>query len=256
MVTAVRDLLEKTKSYLPADKERLVEEALEFAQEKHQGQKRVSGGPYFEHPLQTAHLLADLHFDGDTLAAALLHDVVEDCGVTPAQLTEKFGEEISRLVDGVTKLSRIDLRTSGVGKHAAETAHGQAESIRKMLVAMAQDIRVVIIKLADRLHNMRTLEALPPQQRLAIAQETLDIYAPLAHRLGMWDIKWQLEDLAFRYLQPEEYHRVSRLLATRRQEREAYIEQVAKTLRRAFIENGIKAEVYGRPKHIFSVAQK
>ena len=185
MASDVQQLLEKVRSYLPGEKVALVEEALEFAQEKHAGQLRRSGGPYIQHPVQVAQFLADLHLDVTTLAAALLHDVVEDCGVTTKELDSRFGLEVARLVDGLTKLTRLDpIAEAGREPLTHRTGDTRAESLRKMLVAMAEDIRVVLIKLADRLHNMQTLGPMPPARRVAIAQETLDIYAPLAHGWG------------------------------------------------------------------------
>ncbi len=256
---AIDRLLDKARSYLPADKVPLVEAAYEFASKAHDGQVRMSGEPYIEHPIQTALELAELKLDAATLAAGLLHDTIEDCGVTYDQLAEKFGVEVARLVDGVTKLTRMDLARLGRLEKTIGTSdetHLQAESLRKMLVAMAEDIRVVLIKLADRLHNMRTLHALPPKRRRAIAQETQEIYAPLAHRLGIWDIKWQLEDLAFRYIEPGQYRSISRSLSAKRGERETYVQRAGEVLRNALEAAGIKAEVYGRPKHIFSIYQK
>ena len=257
MAVALADLLKKTESYLPAEKLALVQEAYDFAQERHQGQTRLSGQPYISHPLQTALYLADLHQDAATLAAALLHDVIEDCGVTTEDLAQRFSPEVARLVDGVTKLTRVDLLALGSdGDRPAEERNAQAESIRKMLVAMAEDIRVVLIKLGDRLHNMRTLRYLSPSQRQRTAQETLDIYAPLAHRLGMWEMKWQLEDLAFRYVNPQAYRSISRLLATRRDQREQFISQVCDILSTELARQGIQADVHGRPKHLYSIHQK
>jgi guanosine-3',5'-bis(diphosphate) 3'-pyrophosphohydrolase len=260
----MNNLLEVVRSYLPADKARLVEDALEFAVQKHAGQTRRSGHPYIEHPVSIARYLADLHLDTTTLSAALLHDVIEDCGVTVEELRGRFGDDVARLVDGVTKLTHLDLMAGDDGDQgpgrpdqAAQRTNGtRAESLRKMLVAMAEDIRVVLIKLADRLHNMQTLGAMPPDRRVAIAQETLDIYAPLAHRLGMGEIKWQLEDLSFRRLQPNQYRSVSRLLSTKRQEREAYVRQVTQVLNRELARAGLQGEVTGRPKHIYSIYHK
>jgi guanosine-3',5'-bis(diphosphate) 3'-pyrophosphohydrolase len=255
--TRMQALLDKVREYLPQDRLQLVEDALEYARDLHEGQKRRSGEPYIEHPVSAATYLADLLLDGTTIAAALLHDVVEDCGVTVDELRERFGDEVARLVDGVTKLTQLDLL--GVDEHGmlpTPVDDEQAESLRKMLVAMAEDIRVVLIKLADRLHNMRTLDALPHHRRIAIAQETLDIYAPLAHRLGMGEVKWQLEDLSFRYLQPIEYKSISKLLTTKRREREAYVEQVTEVLKRELARANFSAEVTGRPKHIYSIHHK
>ena len=261
MTTGVKDLIGQVESYLPPDRVQLVEEAYIYAEKCHDGQTRVSGGPYIEHPLQTAAFLADLRLDYTTIAAALLHDVVEDCGVTCEQLEEKFGKDVAELVDGVTKLTRMDLammeedgaHQSGVRRQEARL---QAESLRKMLVAMAEDIRVVLIKLADRLHNMRTLGALSPRRRKAIAQETLDIYTPLAHRLGIWDIKWRLEDLAFRHLEPARYREISKMLAAKRGEREAYISQITDILSADLEAAGVNTQVVGRPKHIYSIHKK
>ena len=250
-------LLEQTRSYLPEEKVELVADALAFATELHAGQSRRSGGPYIEHPISAARYLADLHLDATTIAAALLHDVIEDCGVSAEELHKRFGPEVARLVDGVTKLARLDMLQSDNEDVAARRNSGtQAESLRKMLLAMAEDIRVVLIKLADRLHNMRTLSAMPPSHRVAISQETLDIYAPLANRLGMGEFKWQLEDLAFRYLQPNQYRAIYRLLAGKRQEREAYVHQVTQVLNRELARAGLQTEVSGRPKHIYSIYQK
>ena len=249
--------MEKVASYLPEDRVRLVQDALDLASKLHAGQSRRSGGPYIGHPVSIAEFLADLTLDATTLAAALLHDVVEDCGVTVAEIEAQFGADVARLVDGVTKLTKLDLMAgadSADPKPVADSA--SAESIRKMLVAMAEDIRVVLIKLGDRLHNMQTLGAMPPARRAAIAQETLDIYAPLAARLGISNIKWQLEDLAFRHLQPNRYRAISRLLASKRQAREEYIEQVTEVLKRELTRAGFRAEVTGRPKHIYSIYQK
>jgi guanosine-3',5'-bis(diphosphate) 3'-pyrophosphohydrolase len=250
-------LLDKIHEYLPQDRAQLVEDALSYAREMHEGQTRRSGEPYIEHPVSAASYLADLLLDATTIAAALLHDVVEDCGVTIDELRERFGDEVARLVDGVTKLTKLDLLgLDENGVLQTPVGNEQAESLRKMLVAMAEDIRVVLIKLADRLHNMQTLGALSPHRQIAIAQETLDIYAPLAHRLGMGEVKWQLEDLSFRYLQPADYKSISKLLSTKRQEREAYVEQVTEVLKRELARANFNAEVTGRPKHIYSVYQK
>ena len=251
-------LLEQARAYLPEERVRLVEEALAFATARHAGQSRRSGEPYIHHPISAAKYLVDLHLDAATLAATLLHDVVEDCGVSLDELQRRFGAEVARLVDGVTKLTRLDLLAAEETDQRLplRTDGSQAESLRKMLVAMAEDIRVVLIKLADRLHNVQTLQHLPPAKRITVAQETLDIYAPLAHRLGMGEVKWQLEDLAFRHLQPQQYRSISRLLASRREEREAYVHQVSNALRSELAGAGISAEVTGRPKHIFSIYNK
>ena len=255
MIAVMQSLVEKVSEYLPADRVGLVEQALAFAERAHDGQRRLSGAPYIEHPVSAALYLAELSLDAPTIAAALLHDVVEDCGVTVDELCEQFGEDVALLVDGVTKLTRMDLVENEDGPTRLAD-DGQAESLRKMLVATAKDIRVVLIKLADRLHNMKTLGPLRPERRRAIAQETLDIYAPLAHRLGMGEVKWQLEDLAFRHLHPDHYRSISRLLSSKREEREAYVEQVTEVLRRELARAGFSAEVTGRPKHIYSIYHK
>ena len=256
MAVELADLLERASTYLSVDRLQLVEQAYEFAAIQHDGQFRMSGEPYIEHPLNAALYLADLKQDSATLAATLLHDVIEDCNLSKEELEEKFGAEVSQLVDGVTKLTRIDLISAGRLDEDITDSRAQAESIRKMLVAMAEDVRVVVIKLADRLHNMRTLSALPLERRRAVAQETLDIYSPLAHRLGMWDIKWQLEDMAFRALNPEEYKDISRRLSIKRVEREEYLELQCQTLRETLQAAGITADLTGRPKSIYSIHNK
>ena len=235
--------------------------AYDFAAQCHDGQKRLSGDPYIVHPLAAATILADLYLDPDTIKAALLHDVVEDCGVAVADLDARFGKDVARLVDGVTKLTRVDYRPPGANGSsppvaAREAENLYAESLRKMLVAMAEDIRVVLIKLADRLHNMRTLDALPEPKRRRIAQETLDVYSPLAHRLGIWELKWQLDDLAFRHLNEAKYREISRMLAARRSQREAYVAEVSSRLHDELAVNRLGAEVYGRPKGIYSIHKK
>jgi len=244
-------LIAKASKYLPEDKIALIRAAYQFAAQAHQGQMRKSGKPYLEHPLHTAMTLADLRLDVTTLAAALLHDVPEDCGISLDEIETKFGSEVTRLVDGVTKLNKLTNRTEGESK-----LNFQAENLRKMLLVTAEDLRVVFIKLADRLHNMRTLGALPPAKRCAIAQETLELYAPLAHRLGMWNVKWQLEDLSFRYLEPQEYRRLARLITRKRAERESFISELSQILNQELDKAGVEAKVFGRPKHIYSIYQK
>ena len=232
-MTLAETLLDRALNYLPADKMDLVADAYRFAEKAHKGQTRLSGEPFVEHPLQTALYLAELRLDSSALAAALLHDVMEDCGVGFEELNDQFGEEVAKLVDGVTKLTKTELiaeEREAILRSGSDDAVAQAESLRKMLTYMAEDIRVVLIKLADRLHNMRTLEALPEDRRLSIAQETLDIYAPLAHRLGIWEIKWRLEDLAFQHINTEAYHDISKLLSVKRAEREDYIQHVISVL--------------------------
>jgi guanosine-3',5'-bis(diphosphate) 3'-pyrophosphohydrolase len=245
-------LFSKAKEYLPPEKLEIVEAAYQYAFSAHDGQKRKSGDPYLEHPLQTAITLASLQLDASTIAAALLHDVPEDCNIPISELEKKFGLEVSSLVDGVTKLSKVSWKRDTT----ISSQESQAENLRKMLIAMAEDLRVVFIKLADRLHNMSTLSALPEERRRAIAQETLDIYAPLAHRLGIWQIKWQLEDYAFRSLEPIKYREIARMVAGRRTERESFIKNTTRTLREEMKKSGIQGEVTGRPKHIYSIYHK
>ena len=252
----IETLMSRVREYLPAERLGVVEDAYRYAEDAHRGQSRKSGEPFIEHPLQTAVALADLKMDANGLAAALLHDVVEDRDdIALDDIRQRFGEEITQLVDGVTKFTEAEYVASG-SVNAPQTAHAQAETIRKMLMAMAEDIRVVLIKLADRLHNMRTIEYMTPSKRIEKSQETLDIYAPLAHRLGMWEMKWQLEDMAFRQLDPDGYKEVSERLNTTRTSREAYIHNARGILQNRLNEVGIKAEVVGRPKHIYSIHNK
>ena len=255
----VDTLIAKVKHYLPADKLRIVTDAYEFAATAHDGQVRMSGEPFIEHPLETALFLADLRMDASALAAALLHDVIEDTDVDFEELESKFGTEVAKLVDGVTKLTKTELMSeerSPLARSDSEEELAKAASLRKMLMTMAEDIRVVIIKLADRHHNMRTIGGLPPERRVAFAQETLDIYAPLAHRLGIWEIKWRLEDMAFQQLDPESYRETSKLVNSKRAEREEYVERVVGILQGELDGAGIKAEVTGRPKHLYSIHKK
>jgi GTP diphosphokinase / guanosine-3',5'-bis(diphosphate) 3'-diphosphatase len=240
------ELLPKTAYLSDADREVLIR-AHEVAERAHKGQFRLSGEPYIEHPLSVAGILADLRLDADTLAAALLHDTVEDTDVTLEWLRAEFGDHVARLVNGVTKLGKIHMRSR---------EQVQAENIRKMLVAMAEDIRVVLIKLGDRLHNMRTVEALPPERRQRIARETLDIYAPLAHRLGIWQMKWELEDLGFAQVDPENFQAIELKLARQRQEREAFVRNIAEILEREVEDIGVSADISGRPKHVYSIFEK
>ncbi len=248
---SLSQLRDQARAYLPPEKVAVVEDAYHFASEAHQGQVRKSGEPYIEHPLQTALILAGLQLDASSLAAALLHDIPENCGITVAKIEAKFGPEIGKLVNGVTKLGKVSWQAPREVARAA-----QAENLRKMMVAMAEDLRVVFIKLADRLHNMRTLDALSPEKQISIAQETLEIYAPLAHRLGIWELKWQLEDLSFRYLEPEKYRRIAKLVAGRRTQRENFITRIIEIMKGEFDRAGLRAEMSGRPKHIYSIHQK
>jgi len=245
------ELLERAREYLPPEKIALVKQAYDFAAEAHQGQMRKSGDPYMEHPLQVALTLAKLQLDAKTLAAALLHDVPENCDMPISELEAKFGSEVAKLVDGTTKLGKLSLHAP-----SAATRESQAQSLRKMLVSMAEDLRVVFIKLADRLHNMETLKALAPEMQSSIAQETLEIYAPLAHRLGIWELKWRLEDLSLRHLKRKEYDKIAKRLVKTRDEREDFIAQVIQVLKGEFERVGLRAEISGRPKHIYGIYQK
>jgi GTP pyrophosphokinase len=232
----------------------LIRRALARALPAHEGQRRASGEPYVRHSMAVAEILSGLHLDAETIAAAILHDVVEDTPLTLEELAREFGPAVARLVDGVTKMDVIhDVR--GL-REKGRRERDQAESLRKMLLAMAEDVRVVLVKLADRLHNMRTLQHLPLDRRRRIARETLEIYAPLANRLGIWQLKWELEDLALRHLEPDTYREIARLLDESRSDRERYIARQVARIRTALAEAGVRAEVSGRPKHIYSIWRK
>ena len=243
----IGELIERVRAYTPSGPVEVIQRAYEFSAGVHKGQRRASGEPYLTHPLQVAGIIADLRLDVPSVATGLLHDTVEDTLATLAQVEERFGPEIAGLVDGVTKIGQINF-TSREEK--------QAENFRKMLLAMARDIRVILIKLADRTHNMRTLGHLAPERQVDIAQETLDIYAPLAHRLGIYWIKSDLEDNALRFLHPEVYYQLKRSVAKRKAEREKYIKEVLSALLKKLAESEIEAEVTGRPKHFYSIYQK
>jgi guanosine-3',5'-bis(diphosphate) 3'-pyrophosphohydrolase len=225
----------------------LIARAYAFSERAHAGQKRASGEEYIVHCVEVAKILADLHLDTVSIAAGLIHDVVEDTGTTLEEVREEFGDQIATIVDGVTKIGKVQFRSS---------TEQQVENYRKLLLSMAQDARVILIKLADRLHNMRTLEHLRPEKRQRIALETREIYAPLAHRLGMAQVKWELEDLAFKHLEPEAYRELARKVAEKRQEREEQIEALRKPLEEELHKAGIPCEVYGRPKHLWSIYRK
>lgn len=234
--------------YMNEEHVAMVDQAFDFAMLLHQEQKRKSGEPYIVHPIQVAGILAELHMDPDTVVSGYLHDVVEDTNATLGDVEELFGPDVAAIVDGVSKLSKIKYKSS---------KEQLAENHRKLLLAMSHDIRVIIVKLADRLHNMRTLGALPEAKQKRIASETLEIYAPLADRLGIMTIKWELEDTALRYLNPEAYHEIANSMQMRRQERLDLVEQAVKEINKAIVELHIdNAEVYGRPKHIYSIYRK
>ncbi|AEE91586.1 GTP pyrophosphokinase (RelA/SpoT) [Tepidanaerobacter acetatoxydans Re1] len=242
------DSLEKQiLSYSPSADLDLIRKAYMFAKEAHSGQHRVSGELFISHPLGVAMILADLELDIPTIAAGLLHDVVEDTDYTIEDIEKIFGSEIAILVDGVTKLGKLEFKTK---------EEQQAENLRKMFFAMAKDIRIILIKLADRLHNMRTLKSMPEEKQREKAMETIDIFAPLAHRLGISKIKWELEDLAFRYLEPEHYYDLVEKVAKKRQERENHINKMIDILNERLLATGINAEIQGRPKHFYSIYKK
>lgn len=241
------DLQAMAATYLDEEDEAILAHAFEFANAAHKGVTRKSGEPYILHPIEVAIILADLRMDVDTLCAALLHDTVEDTDVTPEDVEREFNAQVRQLVEGVTKITRIEVES---------LSDKQVATIRKMFVAMSKDIRVIVIKLADRLHNMRTLAALREDRRIFKARETLEIYAPIAHRLGINSIKWELEDLSFFYLEPNKYKQVSRMVAESRAEREAYLADVIAIIRDEMNKVGIQAQVMGRPKHLYSIYQK
>jgi GTP pyrophosphokinase len=242
------ELVDRVKTYNPTASIATLEKAYEFSAQVHQGQTRRSGEPYLTHPLAVAGLIAEMRLDVPSVATGLLHDTVEDTLATLPQIRDLFGDEVADLVDGVTKIGQMDFRSR---------EEKQAENFRKMLLAMARDIRVILIKLADRTHNMRTLDHLGAERQREIAQETLDIYAPIAHRLGVYWLKIELEDSALRHLHPEVYYQLKRSVAQRRTEREEYTRQVVEILTRTVHENGLEtAQVHGRPKHFYSIYQK
>jgi guanosine-3',5'-bis(diphosphate) 3'-pyrophosphohydrolase len=246
-VTKFRELLKKMRDNRPGDDLEIVRKAYEFSQKHHAGQTRASGEPYLVHPLEVALVLAEMKMDPVAISAGLLHDSVEDTSVTIVDIRKEFGEQVAHIVEGVTKISKIDFATR---------EEAQAENLRKMMLAMVDDIRVVLIKLADRLHNMRTLEHLPPERQQKIAKETLDIYGPIAHRLGMGKIRGELEDLGFRYLDPIAHDQVQKAVEARRKQGEEFLNRVEHTLRDKLKEAGITAKVESRIKRVFSIHKK
>ncbi len=244
---SLAQLTEKVKSYNPTADIAFLQKAYRYAEWAHFGQKRNSGEDFFTHPMEVANILADLQLDIKTLVGALLHDVVEDTGVTLEDIKAEFGEDVALLVDGVTKLKKLEFKSK---------EERQAENLRKMFLAMAKDIRVVLIKLADRLHNLRTLSYQSEAKQREKAEETLEIFAPLAHRLGISKIKWELEDISFRYRHPEEYYKLKELVAATRKKREEFIQKVINILSERLQEIGIKAEIHGRPKNFYSIHKK
>ena len=250
----VEAVLRRAAEYLPADRIPFLREAYEFAAECHEGQTRRTGDAYITHPVAVTYEVTRLELDANAVAAAFLHDVQEDCGIPNEEIARRFGPEVARLVDGLTKLEKLPMKFASTDQFARDSV--QAQNLRKMFLAMAEDIRVVLIKLCDRLHNMRTLWAFNEEKQQRIALETQEIFAPLANRLGVWQIKWELEDLAFRYLQPDDYRQIAELLASKRESREKYIHEATDILRAQLKEAGIRAEITGRAKHIYSIYQK
>ncbi len=244
---AIAGLKEYVGSHLSREDRQTLVRAYEFAVKAHAGQTRLSGGDFVEHPVAVAAILSEMEGDVETLCAALLHDVVEDTSVKLNEIRSEFGDGIAKLVDGVTKLSRIEFRSR---------VEEQVSNLRKMFLAMAEDWRVIVIRLADRLHNLRTLYALPVDRQIRTAEETLEIYAPLAHRLGIWRLKWELEDLAFKYSLPEEYRSLTKRIVARRSEREVEAETVMSRLKQKIEEDGIRCEVHGRAKNLYSIFRK
>ena len=243
----VDELIEAVEKYKPEADRDLIARAFSFAARAHEGQQRRSGEEFINHPFGVAKILAELRLDEQTIAAALLHDVVEDTGQDLKAVRDEFGEEIAQLVDGVTKLTRIQFQSR---------EHAEAENYRKLIVAMAQDVRVILIKLADRLHNLRTIEYLGKQKQVQKAREALEIYAPLAHRLGIHALKWELEDLAFETLHPRKYSEIKAMVAERRADREEHVREAGVVLQRELEKAGIPAQISGRAKHFYSIYDK
>ena len=243
----IGQLTSKIEGYLPADQVERVREAFEYAETAHKGQKRKSGEAFITHPIAVADILADLHLDGATIAAAILHDVVEDTPSSMAEVEQKFGKEVAEIVDGVTKLDQVQFKSR---------KEAQAESFRKMILAMVRDIRVIMVKLADRTHNMRTLSAMPPEKRRAVARETLDIYGPIANRLGIHSIKLELEELGFHTLYPQRYRIIERELKRARGNQREFLPKIVKALRKALTDSGVNGRVEAREKHLYSVYVK
>ena len=247
MIEEYQKLINKLDSMGKEYNRELLNKAYAVAKEAHEGQMRSSGEPFVTHPLEVAYILAEMEMDTTTIVAGMLHDTVEDTALTYEKTKKEFGEEVANLVDGVTKLTKIPYTNK---------QEIQAENFRKMFLAMSKDIRVIIIKLADRLHNMRTLKFKPREKQLEIARETMDIYAPLAHRLGIYKIKWELEDLSFRYIDEKFYYYLVEKIAKKRKEREEYIARIIETVQEKSGELGIEAHIDGRPKHFYSIYNK
>src|ERR1700736_6977344 len=246
-LTKFRELMKRMQENRPQDDLSIIKKAYDFSLKYHEGQSRASGDPYLVHPLETALVLAEMKLDPVAVAAGLLHDSVEDTSVTTVDIRKEFGEQVALIVEGVTKIGKIDF---------ASREEQQAENLRKMVLAMVDDIRVVLIKLADRLHNMRTLEHLPADRQHKIAEETLEIYAPIAHRLGMGKIRGELEDLGFRFLDPGGYEQVEKSVNARREEGEAFLAKMQQTISDKLKEAGIQARVESRIKRLYSIHKK
>src|SRR3981081_2105032 len=246
-LTKSRELMKRIQENRPQDDLSIVKKAYDYSLKHHEGQSRASGEPYLVHPLEVALVLAEMKMDPVAIAAGLLHDSVEDTSVTVVDIRKEFGEQVAHIVEGVTKISAIDFATR---------EEQQAENLRKMMLAMVDDIRVVLIKLADRLHNMRTLEHLPPERQQKIAQETLEIYAPIAHRLGMGKIRGELEDLGFRFIDPVGYEQVEKAVNARRKQGEAFLPKVQQTIKDKLKEAGIQAQVDRRITRLYSIHKK
>ncbi|WP_301108337.1 bifunctional (p)ppGpp synthetase/guanosine-3',5'-bis(diphosphate) 3'-pyrophosphohydrolase [Sporosarcina sp.] len=242
-----QDIFELVAKYMNEEHVDFIKKAFDVAKTSHEGQFRSSGEPYINHPIQVAGILAELQMDPETVAAGFLHDVVEDTEVSREDIIRDFGDEVAMLVDGVTKLDKLKFKSN---------EEKQAENHRKMFIAMAQDIRVILIKLADRLHNMRTLKHVSAAKQRRVSEETLEIFSPLAHRLGISTIKWELEDIALRYSNPQQYYRIVNLMKQKRTEREQYLQDVMEQMRVELDNMGIAAEMHGRPKHLYSIYQK
>src|SRR5262250_978410 len=243
----LKELLGTVGTYLPPEQVGRIREAAEFGTSAHHGQKRLSGEPFIAHPVAAAAILADLHLDADTIVAAILHDVIEDTPTPKDQLAARFGADVAEIVDGVTKLDQIKFKSR---------EEAQAESFRKMLLAMVRDLRVILVKLADRTHNMRTIEAMAPARRRAIARETLEIYAPIAERLGLYNMKLELEDLGFKALYPRRYQVLERTLRRARGNQKEFLKKIEQQLQAALLKSDIPAQVETREKHLYSIYRK
>ena len=259
MVTSDKtNLINQVEKYLPRKDLEKIMRSLEFAIESHKGQKRKTGEPYIIHPINTAIYLAEMKMDWPTISAALLHDVIEDCEIEYAELEDKFGKEVAILVDGVTKLPTIKITSSTQENIQLDSTSdiSRAATIRKLLLSTTEDARVILIKLADRLHNMETLFALDEKSQSRIALETMEIFAPLAHRLGIWEFKWKLEDEAFKYLLPKSYKKIAKLISGKRKQRENYVKRTTKLLEEALAKSSINCVIEGRAKHLYSIYKK